>query len=115
MTDAWGDLSRTHHCGQLRIEDRGREVVLAGWMHSRRDHGGVIFIDLRDRHGLTQVVARDDADVLAVTKVLRPECVVAVCGAPGAGGVAWRLTRRPHSRTPVSDNRTLSLSSGWFW
>jgi aspartyl-tRNA synthetase len=49
-------------------------------VHKIRDLGGVIFIDLRDRHGLTQVVARDDAEVLAVTKVLRPECVVAVHG-----------------------------------
>ena len=51
-----------------------------GWVHKIRDLGGVIFVDVRDRHGLTQVVARDNAEVLAVMKLLRPECVVAVRG-----------------------------------
>jgi hypothetical protein len=48
---------RTHNCGQLRSTNVGDEVKLSGWVHRKRDHGGVLFVDLRDHYGITQVVA----------------------------------------------------------
>jgi aspartyl-tRNA synthetase len=57
-----GELRRTHTCGELRTGDAGTEVVLMGWVHRRRNLGGLLFIDLRDRHGMTQVVFRPDDD-----------------------------------------------------
>jgi aspartyl-tRNA synthetase len=75
-----GTLARTHTCGALRAEDVGKEVILLGWVHRVRDLGSLIFIDLRDRHGLTQVVARVDEKLITDAKRLRSEFVVAVVG-----------------------------------
>ena len=80
MNDYQISVMRTHTCGELRIDQVGQDVVLMGWVHKIRDLGGVIFIDLRDRHGVTQVVARDDSSLLEIIKVIRPECVVTVAG-----------------------------------
>ncbi len=82
MTETWGDLVRTHRCGDLRVEDAGREVVLAGWVQSSRDHGGVIFIDLRDREGVAQIVfnPEDDAELHRRAGEVRGEWVLAVRG-----------------------------------
>jgi aspartyl-tRNA synthetase len=82
MTEAWGEWSRTHHCGALRAADSGGEVLLAGWVHSRRDHGGVIFVDLRDREGITQVVfsPEADAELHRLAGDLRSEWVLGVRG-----------------------------------
>ena len=71
---------RTHTCGELRPADVGADVVLNGWIHKVRDLGGVTFLDIRDRYGITQVVARDGAAVIAEAKRVRPEFVVAVSG-----------------------------------
>ncbi len=80
--DFLGDLRRTHTCGQLRASDAGRRAVLMGWVHRRRDLGGVIFIHLRDRDGITQIVFHEDLDaaVHQRAELLRSEYVVAVEG-----------------------------------
>jgi len=80
--DSIAGLRRSHSCGVLRLKDAGVEVVLMGWVQRRRDHGGLIFVDLRDREGLTQVVfdpkVNPDAHIKA--GVLRDEYVIAIRG-----------------------------------
>ena len=115
--DFLGDLRRSHTCGELRACDAGKSVVLMGWVHRRRDHGGVIFVDLRDRDGLTQVVFHEDIEpaVHQRAEEVRPEYVIAVEGtvAPRAEGavnpkmatgeievVASRVWILNESRTP---------------
>src|ERR1044072_3243766 len=82
MLDNFGNLERTHSCGDLRAADVGKQVVLMGWVAKRRDFGELTFIDLRDRAGITQVVfnAEDSADAHAKAKELRSEYVIAVIG-----------------------------------
>ena len=76
------EMYRTHHCNSLRKTDIGRQVILAGWVNVTRDHGGVIFIDLRDREGLTQVVFRpeENAQLAKQAHTLRGEDVIQVSG-----------------------------------
>ena len=72
---------RTHYCGHLNADHIGQSVELCGWVHRRRDHGGVIFIDLRDREGLVQVVYDPDVeDVFAVAEQVRSEYVLRIKG-----------------------------------
>src|ERR1700694_4508184 len=80
--DFLGDLRRTHTCGQLRASDAGSRALLMGWVHRRRDLGGVIFIHLRDRDGVSPAVFHTDMDptVHAKAELLRSEFVVAVEG-----------------------------------
>jgi aspartyl-tRNA synthetase len=75
-------MYRTHDCNSLRKSDIGKEVTLAGWVNVTRDHGGVIFIDLRDREGLTQVVFRpeENAELAKEAHTLRHEDVIQVSG-----------------------------------
>jgi aspartyl-tRNA synthetase len=75
-------MKRTHHCWELTAQDVGKEVVLMGWVQRRRDHGGVIFVDLRDREGITQVVFNPEVDkeVHAKAHAIRSEYVLAARG-----------------------------------
>src|SRR3954447_26811408 len=89
---------RTHTCGALRIGDAGTIARLSGWVHRRRDHGQLIFLDLRDRHGITQVVIdrTDEPNAHAVKSRVRNECVVTV-----EGRVAERLPGTENARLPT--------------
>jgi aspartyl-tRNA synthetase len=89
-----GTLARTHTCGALTVADAGADVVLLGWVHRLRDLGSIAFIDIRDRHGITQVVARDNPALVAAVQELRPEYVIAAIG-------------RVERRTPESVNPKL--------
>ncbi len=86
--DQLGDWKRSCYCGEPRAEAVGRDLVLTGWVHTRRDHGGLIFVDLRDRSGITQIVFNPevDPDAHEKAKQLRSEDVIAVRGV---------LARRP--------------------
>ncbi|MBT7698535.1 MAG: aspartate--tRNA ligase, partial [Desulfobacterales bacterium] len=92
MNDILGEMRRTHNCGELDAESVGSEVVLMGWVQRRRDHGGVIFIDLRDREGVTQVVfnPENDRDLHAKAHEIRGEFVLGICG---------RVEKRPDGMT----------------
>ena len=91
---------RTHTAGQLRASDEGTDARLAGWVHRRRDHGQLIFLDLRDRHGITQVVVdkADASEAHASASRIRPEFVIAV-----RGQVARRLPGTENAKLPTGD------------
>jgi len=93
-------MYRTHNCNALRAVNIGEKVQLAGWVHSRRDLGGVIFIDLRDREGLTQVVFRPEetADLTKSAHSLRHEDVIST-----GGRVAPRLTGQANANLPTGE------------
>jgi aspartyl-tRNA synthetase len=82
MPEFLTDLKRSHDCGALRAADAGKRVVLFGWVASRRDHGGLVFIDLRDRAGITQVAFEPDqgAEAFALAGELRGEFCIGVTG-----------------------------------
>lgn len=88
MLELLGDWKRTDYCGSLAVEDLEREVILMGWVQSKRDHGGLIFVDLRDREGIIQVVYNPQLNIEAHQKagLLKDEWIVAVKGT---------VTRRP--------------------
>ena len=73
-------MLRTHTCGELRLTDEQTEVKLSGWVDSYRDHGGTLFVDLRDRYGKTQIVFGPDSDVLDLARSLRNEDVIQATG-----------------------------------
>jgi aspartyl-tRNA synthetase len=103
MVEPLGTLARTHTCGALRVGDVGSDVVLLGWVQRVRDLGALVFVDLRDRHGHTQVIVRDDEGLVAVAKRLRTEFVVGILG---------RVDRRgPEAVNPKMDTGEIEVAA----
>jgi aspartyl-tRNA synthetase len=98
-------LLKTHNCGQLRAANVGEQVTLAGWVHRRRDHGGLIFIDLRDREGIAQVVFNPEfaPDIHAMANGLRNEYVIQV-----VGKVSPRPQGTENSKLPTGEIEVLA-------
>src|SRR3989441_3034224 len=98
--DFLGDLKRTHTCGQLRATDAGSRALVMGWVHRRRDLGGVIFIHVRDREGVAQAVFHTDSDpaVHEKAELLRSEYVVAI-----EGRVALRTPETVNPNIPTGE------------
>ena len=71
---------RTHNCSELTEANEGKLVMLSGWLHRKRDHGNLLFIDLRDHFGITQCVIENDNDCFKLLESLKPESVVSVSG-----------------------------------
>ena len=105
-------LKRTHHCGQLRAEDVGSRVLLCGWVSSCRDHGGVIFVNLRDREGLTQVVfdPAADAERATLARSLHNEWVISVAGEVGPRGEGRVNPKMPTGQIEVIGDSLAVLS-----
>jgi aspartyl-tRNA synthetase len=103
VAEQLGDLTRTHTCGALRSNDVGADVVLLGWVHRVRDLGGVLFIDVRDRGGVTQVVFdKDDEALMTKAKRLRSEYVVGI-----AGNVRRRSQETVNAKLPTGEVEVL--------
>ena len=114
MIDFLGDWKRTEYCGSLTVADAGREVFLMGWALRRRDHGGLIFVDLRDREGIAQIVFDPELNIEAHRKAgtIRNEFVVAVKGtvAPRPEGTVNPNLKTGGIEIIVSECRILNRS-----
>ena len=93
---------RTHTCAELRPSHIGQAVTLSGWIHNRRDHGGVLFIDLRDHYGVTQVVVRPESGLLEEVSRLRKEFVVSFQGTVEARDEENRNDKLPTGRIDLA-------------
>ena len=111
-------LKRSHHCGQLRAEDVGKQVRLCGWVKSYRDHGGVVFIDLRDREGVTQVVYNtpDDpantaeAERYELARALRNEWVISIAGTVRPRGADRENPKLPTGQIEIVGSQLVVLN-----
>ncbi len=108
-------MKRTHHCNELRPAHIGQTVTLSGWVHSRRDLGGLIFIDIRDREGRTQTVF-DPSDLtpelFTQAAALRSECVVSLTGKVRQRPAGTNNSKIPHRRNRSRRHRTRSVEHG---
>jgi aspartyl-tRNA synthetase len=96
---------RSHKCAELRSSDVGSTVRLSGWVHRKRDHGGVLFVDLRDHYGMTQIVADSDSPALAILEGLRVESVVTI-----DGEVKARSTATVNANLPTGEIEVFARS-----
>ena len=112
MLDFLGSLQRTHMCGQLRAEQDGQPVVLMGWVNRRRDHGNLIFLDVRDRTGITQVVLDKEvsSEAHAKAEAARSEYVVAVKGKVRRRGAGLDNPNMPTGQIEVVASELLLLN-----
>ncbi len=114
MNDILGDWKRSHYCGRVTAEDIGKDVCLMGWVQRRRDHGGLIFIDLRDREGIVQLALDPDRDPEAHGKAdsVRSEYVVAIKGkvSPRPEGTVNPKMKTGEVEVEVSELRILNTA-----
>ncbi|WP_183812620.1 aspartate--tRNA ligase [Tunturibacter empetritectus] len=112
MLDFLGTLQRTQMCGELRVEQDGQEVVLMGWVNRRRDHGNLIFLDVRDRSGITQVVLDKEVspEAHAKAEAARSEYVVAVKGKVRRRGAGLENPNMPTGAIEIVANELLLLN-----
>ena len=114
MSEILGDWKKTHYCGDLRKEDIGKTVCLMGWVHRRRDHGGLIFIDLRDRTGIGQLALDPDRDPESHSKAeaVRNEFVIAAIGtvAPRPEGTVNPKMKTGEVEIEVNELRILNVA-----
>ena len=92
---------RTHKCAELRDSHVGDTVRLSGWVHRKRDHGGVLFVDLRDHYGMTQIVADSDSPALPILEALRLESVITIDGEVKARSAGTVNTNLPTGQIEV--------------
>src|SRR5262245_31271780 len=100
-----GHRYRTHTCGALRGGDVGKGVRLSGWVHRVRDHGGLLFIDLRDHYGITQVVVDPDSPAFLAAETVRSEWVIRVDGS---------VRQRPDRKSTRLNSSHLGISYAVF-
>jgi aspartyl-tRNA synthetase len=110
--DFLGTLQRTHMCGDLRSTNSGETVTLMGWVNRRRDHGNLIFLDLRDRSGITQIVLDKEAapEAHAKAEAARPEYVVAVTGKVRTRGEGLANPNMPTGEIEIATSKLLLLN-----
>ena len=101
---------RTHKCAELRDSHVGETVRLSGWVHRKRDHGGVLFVDLRDHYGMTQIVADSDSPALPILEALRLESVVTIDGDVKARSAATVNANLPTGQIEVFARNVVVLS-----